>query len=216
MFRCHLQAQFRSRLRFAVERLREAKPGRAPLAEHSYELQQAKADDLAEPGSASSTNQEIDAITYYKLADAFSRVQKYDEAERLRQRSIWLDATSTGPYILMGKVLEKKGEAELAVRALQHALGMDPNNSVAHHLLGQAYRDMGRNEDAERELQVAQQSQESSGAKTLAGSANRAHFVAEDGVPVCSFARRSTISLGSSCRNTRNAPLVQPKPITFC
>jgi len=105
------------------------------------------------------------AETYYKLADAYSRVQKYDEAERLLQRSIWLDATSTGPYILMGKVLEKKGEAELAVRALQHALGMDPNNSVAHHLLGQAYRDMGRTEDAERELQLAQQLQEASGAK---------------------------------------------------
>ena len=102
------------------------------------------------------------APTYYKLADAYSRVQKFDEAERLLQRSIWLDATSTGPYILMGKVLEKKGEAELAVRALQHALGMDPNNSVAHHLLGQAYRDMGRNEDAERELQIAEKLQESS------------------------------------------------------
>ncbi len=83
------------------------------------------------------------APTYYKLADAYSRIQKFDEAERLLQRSIWLDATSTGPYILMGKVLEKKG----------------------HHLLGQAYRDMGRNEDAERELQIAQQLQEGSGAK---------------------------------------------------
>ena len=45
------------------------------------------------------------AATYYKLADAYSRIQKYDDAERLLQRSIWLDATSTGPYILMGKVL---------------------------------------------------------------------------------------------------------------
>ncbi len=57
------------------------------------------------------------AATFYKLADAYSRIQKYDDAERLLQRSIWLDATSTGPYILMGKVLEKKGEFELAVRA---------------------------------------------------------------------------------------------------
>ncbi len=65
----------------------------------------------------------------------------------------------------MGKVLQKKGEAELSVRALQHALGMDPNNSVTHHLLGQAYRDMGRNEDAERELRIAQQLQESGGGK---------------------------------------------------
>ena len=32
---------------------------------------------------------------------------------------------------------------------------MDPNNPVTHHLLGQAYRDMGRNEDAARELSVA-------------------------------------------------------------
>jgi len=105
------------------------------------------------------------APTYYKLADAYSRVQKFDEAERLLQRSIWLDATSTGPYILMGKVLEKKGEAQLAARALEHALSMDPNNSVTHHLLGQAYRDMGRNQDADRELKIAQQLQESSSAK---------------------------------------------------
>jgi tetratricopeptide (TPR) repeat protein len=105
------------------------------------------------------------APTYYKLADAYSRIQKFDDAERLLQRSIWLDATSTGPYILMGKVLAKKGETELAVRALEHARGMDPNNSVTHHLLGQAYRDMGRNEDAERELKIAQQLQESGGTR---------------------------------------------------
>jgi len=60
----------------------------------------------------------------------------------------------------MGKVLEKKGEPELAVRALQHSLAMDPNNSVTHHLLGQAYQDMGRIEDAERERKLAQQLQD--------------------------------------------------------
>ena len=32
----------------------------------------------------------------------------------------------------------------------------------------------------------------------------------------CSLARRSVMSFGSSCRNTRKAALVQPKPITFC
>jgi len=100
------------------------------------------------------------ASTYYKLADAYSRIQKFDDAERLLQRSIWLDSTSTGAYILLGKVLEKKGEAELAARALQHALRVDPNNSVAHHLLGQAYQDMGRTADAERERKLAQQLQD--------------------------------------------------------
>jgi len=96
---------------------------------------------------------------YYKLADAYSRLQKYEEAEKLLQRSIWLDATSTGPYILMGKVLEKKGETALAVRALQRAISMDPNNPMPHHLLGQAYRELGRTEEAERELKLAEQLQ---------------------------------------------------------
>ena len=99
------------------------------------------------------------AATYYKLADAYSRVQKFEDAEKLLQRSIWLDATSTGPYILMGKVLEKKGEFELAVRALERAASMDPNNSITHHLLGQAYRDMGKKEEAESELKLAEELQ---------------------------------------------------------
>jgi tetratricopeptide (TPR) repeat protein len=98
------------------------------------------------------------AATYYKLGDAYSRIQNWDEAERLLQRSIWLDASSTGPYILMGKVLLKKGEAELAVRALRRAEGMDPANAMPHQLLGQAYRELGRTEDAARELRMANQS----------------------------------------------------------
>ncbi|HKN75930.1 MAG TPA: tetratricopeptide repeat protein [Candidatus Acidoferrum sp.] len=105
------------------------------------------------------------ATAYYKLADGYSRLQKYDEAERLLQRSIWLDATSTGPYILLGKVLQKKGETELAVRALQRALAMDPNNPMPHHLLGQAYRALGKNADADRELQVAGQLEQNQNSK---------------------------------------------------
>ncbi len=99
------------------------------------------------------------AATYYKLADVYSRIQKYDEADRLLQRSIWLDSTSTGPFILRGKVLEKKGEFELAVVALQRAATMDPNNPMTHQLLGQAYRSVGKKEDAERELKLAEQLQ---------------------------------------------------------
>lgn len=97
------------------------------------------------------------APAYYKLADAYSRIQKYDDAERLLQRSIWLDSTSTGPYILLGKVLQKKGEPLLAQRALQRAASMDPNNSVTHHLLGQVYRDLGDTANADRELKTAEE-----------------------------------------------------------
>ncbi len=36
---------------------------------------------------------------------------------------------------------------------------MDPNNPTTHHLLGQAYRDVGKKEEAERELKLAEQLQ---------------------------------------------------------
>ena len=95
------------------------------------------------------------APTYYKLADAYTRVLKWDDAERLLQRSIWLDATASGPYILMGKVLLNKGEPQLAVRTLKHALQMDPNNYIAHHLLGESYRALGDAQQAAAELEIA-------------------------------------------------------------
>jgi Flp pilus assembly protein TadD len=37
---------------------------------------------------------------------------------------------------------------------------MDPNNPITHHLLGQAYRDLGQTDDADRELKLAEQLQE--------------------------------------------------------
>jgi Flp pilus assembly protein TadD len=84
-------------------------------------------------------------------------VQNFDEAQRLLQRSIRLDPTSSVPFILMGKVLEKKGDYDLAVLALKHAVAMEPNNPTTHHLLGQAYRDMGKKEEAEAELKRAEE-----------------------------------------------------------
>jgi Flp pilus assembly protein TadD len=82
---------------------------------------------------------------------------RFEDAERLLQRSIWLDNTASGPYILMGKVLVHKKDYKLAERSLERALAMDPNNYVAHHLLGQTYRAQGRAEEAARELTRAQQ-----------------------------------------------------------
>jgi tetratricopeptide (TPR) repeat protein len=95
------------------------------------------------------------APTYYKLADDYTRVLKWDDAERLLQRSIWLDSTASGPYILMGKVLLNKGEPQLAVRTLKHALQMDPNNYITHHLLGESYRALGDSQQAAAELELA-------------------------------------------------------------
>jgi len=99
------------------------------------------------------------AGTYDRLGDSYSRIGKYDESERALQRAILLDATATGPYILMGKVLVKKKEYASAINYLQKALRMDPSNYMAHHLMGETYRGLGLTEDAERELKRAEELQ---------------------------------------------------------
>jgi tetratricopeptide (TPR) repeat protein len=99
------------------------------------------------------------AGTYDRLADAYFRISKFEDAQRLLQRSIVLDSTATGPYILIGKVLIKKGEPDLAVTYLQRSAKMDPSNFITHHLLGEAFRSLGRQADSERELRLAEQLQ---------------------------------------------------------
>jgi tetratricopeptide (TPR) repeat protein len=105
------------------------------------------------------------AATYDRLGDCYSRVGKYDDAARALQRSILLDATATGPYILMGKVLIKKKDFASAATYLQKALRMEPSNYIPHHLMGEAYRGLGRTADAERELKRSEELQSAQEAK---------------------------------------------------
>jgi tetratricopeptide (TPR) repeat protein len=105
------------------------------------------------------------AGTYDRLGDSYTRIGKYDDAERALQRAILLDATATGPYILMGKVLVKKKDFASATTYLEKALRMDPSNYIPHHLMGEAYRGLGREADAERELKRAEELQSAQEAK---------------------------------------------------
>ena len=57
------------------------------------------------------------------------------------------------------KVLLKKGESQLALRSLDRALNMDPNNYIGHYVRGQAYRNLGKNEEAEQEMKLSEQLQ---------------------------------------------------------
>ena len=105
------------------------------------------------------------AGTYDRLGDSYSRIGRYDDAERALQRAILLDATATGPYILMGKVLIKKKDFLSATTYLQKALRMDPANYISHHLMGEAYRGLGRNAEAEQELKKSEELQSAQGSK---------------------------------------------------
>jgi len=99
---------------------------------------------------------------YDRLGDVYTRMGEYQKAQESLTRAISLDVSSTGPFIQMGKVFLRRGDPESAAMYLQHAVKMDPGNYISHTLLGQAYRGMGKEDDAKRELDAASQIHSSS------------------------------------------------------
>ena len=94
---------------------------------------------------------------YDRLGDVYTRMGQYQQAQEALTRAISLDVSTTGPFIQMGKVFLRRKDPQSAALYLQHALKMDPQNYITHTLLGQAYRALGREEDAKRELDAASQ-----------------------------------------------------------
>jgi tetratricopeptide (TPR) repeat protein len=104
----------------------------------------------------------LDGGVYDRLGDAYTRAGDYTKAQQALQQALLLEPNSTGPYILLGKVSLKRQNPVDAVVYLERAEKMDPSNYMTHSLLGQAYRLLGRSEDANREAQTSQKIQAAS------------------------------------------------------
>ena len=101
----------------------------------------------------------LDPATYDRLGDAYVRQGDFEKARESLQEAVLLEPNSTGPFILLGKVLLKEQDPAGASAYLEHARDMDPQNYMTHSLLGQAYRQMGRAEDARTEGAMAERLQ---------------------------------------------------------
>ena len=97
----------------------------------------------------------LDGSIYDRLGDAYSRAGDYPKAQQSLQRALLLEPNSTGPYILLGKVLIKRQDPAGALMYLERAEKMDSSNYITHSLLGQAYRSLGRADDASRETEIS-------------------------------------------------------------
>jgi len=97
---------------------------------------------------------------YDRLGDAYLRSGDYANAQKSLDRAVLLEPTLNIPYILLGKVMLEQDDALMATMYLKHAIDIDDKNSMAHALLGRAYRSLGRTEDAVVELRTAAKLQE--------------------------------------------------------
>jgi tetratricopeptide (TPR) repeat protein len=95
------------------------------------------------------------AAVYDRLGDLYTRSGQYQQAQESLAKAIALDTSSTGPFIQMGKVLLRRNDPQTSLLYLQHAEKMDPGNYITHTLLGQAYRSLGREQDAKNEMAAA-------------------------------------------------------------
>ncbi len=97
----------------------------------------------------------LDGAVYERLGDAYIHSGDFDHAQQALDRAVLLEPTVNIPFILLGKVLLKQRNSLMAKMYLEHALEIDSKNYMAHYLLGQVYRALGRIDDANREYQAA-------------------------------------------------------------
>jgi predicted Zn-dependent protease len=98
----------------------------------------------------------MDGAVYDRLGDVYLQKNMYEKAQAVLNQAILLEPDATGPYILLGQVLLKRDNPVTAATYLKRAVQMDPGNQYSHYFLGQAYRAMGKKEEAMAEFQASE------------------------------------------------------------
>ena len=93
-----------------------------------------------------------DVSTHCYLASMDEKEGRLDDARERLDRALLIEPASADANWLLGKVLLAQGKATEAVKPLQVGVAGDPNDTQKRYQLARAYQQLGRKEDAEREL----------------------------------------------------------------
>ena len=94
----------------------------------------------------------VDFHSIYELGEIEWSEGRFAEARERFARAIELQPEFVDALIALGKAATRQGDAKGALPHLEKAVRLDPDNEVARYRLSQAYRRLGREEDAVREL----------------------------------------------------------------
>lgn len=94
-------------------------------------------------------------LVYWRLGDAYMRLAKYDDAESVLKKAIWLNEASPGAFVLLGEIALKRNDPALASGFLERALAIDPQSADAHYALATAYKALGREAEANQQLEIS-------------------------------------------------------------
>jgi tetratricopeptide (TPR) repeat protein len=94
-------------------------------------------------------------LVYWRLGDAYTRLGKFDDAESVLKKAVWLNEAAPGAFVLLGEIALKKNDPALASGFLERAVAIDPQNFEAHNALANAYKALGRDAEANQQLEIS-------------------------------------------------------------
>ncbi len=95
-------------------------------------------------------------VVYANFADLMIKVGDYQRAFDLAAEAAERNPDEARNFYLAGKALVQLGRADISVRWFERAIVLNADYPEAHYQLAQAYRRLGRTEDAERALKAFQ------------------------------------------------------------
>ena len=100
------------------------------------------------------------AAAEYELGEMARQARQWDQAIEHFARAAQLEPEFTEALIGLGKSLVSAGRAREAVAPLENAVKLDPQNPNAHYQLSFAYRRLGREPEAQKELAAYKETHE--------------------------------------------------------
>jgi len=96
-------------------------------------------------------------VVYANFADLLIKQGNYQRAFDLAAEAAERNPDEPRNFFLAGKALVQAGRSDIAVRWFERSIVLNPDYPEPHYLLSQAYRKIGRDADADRELKLFQE-----------------------------------------------------------